>query len=81
MSKEDKNTLLNDTRGIKSIWSSGPEVWGYAIQKLGCAVVVDEIECYGEPGEYCYIPWLRIWKDGKVIERINSHTISEVQYF
>lgn len=36
---------------------------------------VERIECYGEPGEYCYIPFLEIWVNGKVKERLCALTL------
>ena len=73
--------LLKDERIIKAIWGQcGDEAWGYAILAGGVAIVCDKIECYGEPGEYCYKPWFAIWKDGKVTARVNANFVSEVIY-
>jgi len=33
---------------------------------------VEKIECYGEPSDYTLIPFLKIWKNGKVAERANA---------
>lgn len=69
------NNMLNDNREIKEIW------W----EPDGAIQVgrnnITKIRCYGEPGQGAYIPWFEIWKEDKLINRINGALICGVTYF
>lgn len=76
--REDNDTvsMLHDDRAIKlisGVW--GDEAWTWEVGK-SC----DSIEVYGEPGEYCYVPWFLIKKDGVIISRQNAHKCDSVLY-
>lgn len=62
-----KNDILNDEREISRI-AEGPagydEVAG--VGRHG----VTKITAYGEPGEYCLIPFYAVYKDDEIIMRV-----------
>ena len=38
------------------------------------------IQCYGENGLYCHLPWFAIIEDGEVIHRLNGIEVACVTY-
>ena len=76
------HNLLKDKRKIRAIffidgtlgWTTEP------VRDQIPALHADRIEVYGEPGEFCDRPWFAIWRQGKVIERVNAQAVSEVMY-
>jgi len=63
-----KSELIEDSRPIISVCHDAAECNMWRVGTGG----VEKIECYGEPGEYCLIPFLKIWKNGEVVERCNA---------
>jgi len=76
----DPKDILTDEREIVAIYPvDGSVGWTTSEQYLR-AFPVDKVEPYGEPGEYCALPWFAIWKGGQIIARINAIAIGEVYY-
>lgn len=67
---EDQNTILNDKRKISLVEFAGENAGMY--RALGDMV----IEAYPEPAEHCYVPWIRVIKNGEVIARIPAGMVS-----
>ena len=72
----DTLSILEDKRQISSIH------WDDELDSrfMVGEVCVERIEAYGEPGQYCMLPWFAIWKDGKVVQRVNGSHISRIAY-
>ena len=72
--------ILNDEREIVAIYPADGSL-GWTIEEpYHQALHVDKIEAYGEPGEYCALPWFALWEDGQIIARINAMAVSDVHY-
>ena len=56
--------ILEDTRKIESIHDDAAGITWHIV-----GGEVTKIEAYGEPGEYCLIPYLAIWKGDFLYER------------
>ena len=60
------------------------EISGSGDDGLPCAKVgrhgVTKIVCYGEPSQYCEVPWFAVYVGDDVIARVNGAMIEEVQY-
>lgn len=65
---DDNDTILNDKRKIESVFFN--DGGGYSI--AGGFV----IEAYGEPGEYCYKPWIRVKQGDDVVARFYAERVS-----
>lgn len=70
--KEDTNNILNDDRNISMV------AFSYEGDAGGVYRSSEEIkiEAYPEPGEHCYIPWIRVLKNGEVISRFPAGMVS-----
>jgi len=69
-------TILQDNREIISVQSSLIDSPEWAVGKYG----VTKIEAYGEPGMYCDIPWVRVFKDDDVAHRVCCHELASINY-
>lgn len=74
MEKNKISEILEDKREIEVII-----IDEHNIIDKECASGL-EFKVYGEPGEFCYLPWLAIYKDGEIIARINAQKIQRVIY-
>ena len=75
--------LLEDTREIKAIFFEDGTL-GWTTEPCPGEQVparnADKIEVYAERGWYGPVPWFAIWRQGKIIERVNANAVSEVWY-
>ena len=69
-------TILKDKREIKSVTSSLIDSPEYCVGKYG----ITKIEAYGEPGMYCDLPWVRIFKGDEVVVRISCYELAGIYY-
>lgn len=61
--------LLEDNREITAVSFGYPD--GFSVGNYG----VTKIAIYGEPGEYCMIPWVAIYKGDVITHRIPAHLV------
>ena len=59
-------TMLEDERPIKGIYYNDAVGTCYEVGVFGCT----KIEIYGEPGDYCYKPWIAVYKGDELTTRI-----------
>lgn len=64
-----ENTILDDERPIKSVWFDDAE------ESRFISAGEMTIEAYAEPGEYCHKPWIRILRNGEVIQRFHAQRV------
>ncbi len=67
--------LLNDSREIEGLYASN----GDSIAQVGRDGVT-KIECYGEGGMHCDIPWMRVFRGERISKRVSAHSVAEVYY-
>lgn len=67
---EDENNILNDKRPISLVAFEGEDGGCY---RASAGYV---IEAYPEAGQHCYLPWIRVIKNGEVICRIPAGMLS-----
>jgi len=60
--------MIHDNREIVSVQNDFSEVEMWSIGVNG----VTKIECYGEPGEYCQVPFIAVWKKDILVTRANA---------
>jgi len=65
--------LVDDGRKIKSLYGAG-ETWQVTVSKL---TGIENIETYLEDGD---VVWFAIYKEGRIVSRINSRYVESVQY-
>lgn len=65
--------ILDDTRKIKGLVM---DTFSHEVGRDG----VEEIVAYGEPGEFCDLPWFALYYKGQICRRINAITIFAVDY-
>ncbi len=68
------STLLEDTREIQKVYSVDGDWWAVGLQG------VTAIKAYGEPGQYCYLPWFAIYKGDTITGRVNGAHVVDVVY-
>ena len=76
------DNLLKDKRQIRAIFFIDGTL-GWTIEPVRDqipALHADKIEVYPEFGSEHYVPWFAIWRDNKIIERVNAQAVSEVMY-
>ena len=71
----DTIKILNDERPIRCLVEEGASI--AQVGQLG----VTKIEAYGEPGEYCFIPFFAVYKDDKIFFRVNGLKVYQIFYF
>lgn len=73
-------TILNDEREIKSIWFEGEGAGGYcvgqSVYQAEAQVKVTKIEAYGEPAQFCDVPWFAVYSDDTLIARIPAGQVT-----
>ena len=60
------NTMLEDTRMIKSVFYNDADGGLHEVGLFGCT----KIEVYGENGPYCSLPFVAIWHGDEIKHRI-----------
>ena len=63
-----QSELISSESIIKSVVNDDAYVTMWEVGIGG----VEKIECYGEPSEFCLIPFLKIWINGTVSQRANA---------
>ncbi len=53
-----KSEMIEDPRTIGTV---NDDEAGMTVASVGSRGVT-KIECYGEPGEYSYVPFIKVWK-------------------
>jgi len=66
--------LLNDFRPIKRL------IFPSEDNSYVVGGSIDKIEPYSENGQMAAVPWFVIYKDGKVIRRVNAAHVETVEY-
>lgn len=69
--------ILQDDRTIVELWicGEGGERWTVGRQSVGSIVA------YGEPGEFCLVPWFEVRHDnGVVMVRLNGNAVAGIAY-
>ena len=66
--------MLDDTRPIKLVSFNDEYGSQYEVNAGGCT----KIEAYGEPGEFCLIPWLAVWVGDEIRTRIPAIMVQVV---
>lgn len=61
--------LLEDDREIAAVSFGYPG--GFSVGSYG----VTKILAYGEPGEFCMLPWVAVYKGDTIIHRIPANII------
>lgn len=64
--------MLDDPRTIRLV---NDDVGGQNLFGVGMRGVT-RIECYGEPGEHCFKPWLAIYKGDTIIARMAARDVT-----
>jgi len=67
-------SILEDGRPIR--WLSFPNGTVYKVGTSG----VTKIVAYGEPGEYCLLPWFAIYKGDTIMCRVNAAAIETLEH-
>lgn len=73
------SALLDDKRPIIGVWPPDPMQEGYSPYKVGLGGIT-KIEAYGEPGPFCMVPWIAVWKGDVCVARMNAHHVAEIWY-
>ncbi len=70
--------IVGSDREILEAWSAGPEddLVGARVGYRG----VTWIEPYREDGQMAGVPWLRVWKDEKLVARLNCAHMAQIRY-
>ena len=69
----EESRIVKDTREITGVYFNNSEDSRYT-KAMGC-----KITAYGEPREHCYVAFIEIEKEGKVISRFPA-TMVEIVY-
>ena len=68
---EKIKTMLEDDRPITQIYWDDEEGSVLSVGDFG----VTKIVAYGEPGEFCLVPWLAVYKGKEISQRIPSRLV------
>jgi len=68
-------SMLDDKREIMAIYWNDNDESHYVVGKFG----ITKIVAYGEPGEYCYKPWIAIYRGEFLIRRVPAGMV-EIGY-
>ncbi|KKN04352.1 hypothetical protein LCGC14_1098310 [marine sediment metagenome] len=73
------NRIIDDKRLIERAWSAAPHEVGATV---GWPLddPVTKIEPYEENGEMAPVTWLRVWKGGHLVLRLNASLMVEIGY-
>lgn len=63
--------IANDKRPIKSIWIDDIDKTQWVVGQAE----IEKIESYLEPGDCSLTVWFRIWRDGKISNRVHASNI------
>ena len=67
--------IVDDKREIEAIYYNDEGDSFHKVGVSGCT----KIEAYGEPGQYCYIPWIAIYYNNDLKRRLPA-TMVEIVY-
>ena len=69
----ETSTMLEDDRAITAISS---EDHNYSVGHRAGSGVCTKIEVYGEPAEFCYVPWLAVYCGDEIYARVPAWMVA-----